>query len=203
MDVSAVANATRLVAVAAPGLAGRLAGASPPGPRGIPAAALPPAPPFPAATFPAAPPSPDQVPEAGLRVPLHGRDGRLAGVILLGERLSEEPYSSEDRRLLTSVASQAALALENIRLAEQIALRLEAERRAAVELELAKEVQSRLLPRRGRVQQVDVDDDLRRHVPGTSLEPQAHPPVSGPWVPKITGAEPCWASTSLSSASFN
>jgi phosphoserine phosphatase RsbU/P len=92
--------------------------------------------------------SPDSVPEAGHRVPLTGRDGRLAGVILLGERLSEEPYSGDDRRLLSSVASQAALALENIRLAEQIALRLEAERRAAVELELAKEVQSRLLPRR-------------------------------------------------------
>src|SRR5437867_1239067 len=92
--------------------------------------------------------SQDRVSDAGRRVPLLGRDGRQAGVILLGERLSEEPYSSEDRRLLTSVASQAALALENIRLAEQIALRLEAERRTAVELELAKEVQSRLLPRR-------------------------------------------------------
>ena len=92
--------------------------------------------------------SQDRVSEAGRRVPLFGRDGRQAGVILLGDRLSEEPYSSEDRRLLTSVASQAALALENIRLAEQIAVRLEAERRAAVELELAKEVQSRLLPRR-------------------------------------------------------
>jgi len=118
-------------------------GASPAGPGQIPAATLPPAPPF-----PAAPSSPDEAPEAGLRVPLHGRDGRLAGVILLGERLSEEPYSSEDRRLLSSVASQAALALENIRLAEQIALRLEAERRATVELDLAREVQSRLLPRR-------------------------------------------------------
>lgn len=90
----------------------------------------------------------DRVTEAGRRVPLFGRDGRQAGVILLGERLSEEPYSKEDRLLLTSVASQAALALENIRLAGQIAERLEAERRTTVELELAKEVQSRLLPRR-------------------------------------------------------
>jgi phosphoserine phosphatase RsbU/P len=90
----------------------------------------------------------DRVTEAGRRVPLFGRDGRQAGVILLGERLSEEPYSKEDRLLLTSVASQAALALENIRLAGQIAERLEAEQRAAVELQLAKEVQSRLLPRR-------------------------------------------------------
>jgi len=92
--------------------------------------------------------SQDRVSEAGRRVPLIGRDGRQAGVILLGERLSEEPYSREDRLLLTSVASQAALALENLRLAGQIAERLEAEQRATVELELAKEVQSRLLPRR-------------------------------------------------------
>ena len=91
--------------------------------------------------------SQDRVSEGGRRVPLFGRDGRQAGVILLGERLSEEPYSREDWSLLTSVASQAALALENIRLAEQIAVRLEAERRTTVELELAKEVQSKLLPR--------------------------------------------------------
>jgi len=92
--------------------------------------------------------SQDRVTEGGRRVPLFGRDGRQAGVILLGERLSEEPYSKEDWRLLSSVASQAALALENIRLAGQIAVRLEAERRATVELELAKEVQLKLLPRR-------------------------------------------------------
>ncbi len=90
----------------------------------------------------------DGLPEAECRVPLLGRGERLTGVILLGERLSEEPYSREDRRLLSSVASQAALALENIRLAEQIAERLEAERRVTVELDLAREVQSRLLPRR-------------------------------------------------------
>jgi sigma-B regulation protein RsbU (phosphoserine phosphatase) len=90
----------------------------------------------------------DGPPEAGCRVPLLGRDGRESGVILLGERRSEEPYSGEDRRLLSSVAGQAALALENVRLVEQIAERLEAERRVAVELDLAREVQSRLLPRR-------------------------------------------------------
>lgn len=38
----------------------------------------------------------DRVTEAGRRVPLFGRDGRQAGVILLGERLSEEPYSKEE-----------------------------------------------------------------------------------------------------------
>jgi len=50
-----------------------------------------------------------------------GRGGRLAGLLVLGPRLSEEPYSNEDQRMLTSVATQAATALENISLAEEIA----------------------------------------------------------------------------------
>jgi sigma-B regulation protein RsbU (phosphoserine phosphatase) len=79
-------------------------------------------------------------------VPIPGRGGRLAGLIVLGARQSEEPYSGEDKRLLASVASQAGTALENIRLAQEIAERMEHERRAAREMEIAKEVQSRLLP---------------------------------------------------------
>ena len=79
-------------------------------------------------------------------VPVRGRDGRLTGLLVLGPRLSEDPYSGEDRRLLASVASQAGIALESIALAEQIAERLEAERRAAHEMDLARQVQGRLLP---------------------------------------------------------
>jgi sigma-B regulation protein RsbU (phosphoserine phosphatase) len=79
-------------------------------------------------------------------VPMLGRGGRLAGLLVLGPRLSEGPYSGEDKRLLASVASQAGTALENIRLAEEIAERMEAERRVAREMEIAKEVQARLLP---------------------------------------------------------
>jgi phosphoserine phosphatase RsbU/P len=81
-------------------------------------------------------------------VPILGREGRLLGVIALGPRLSEEPYSREDLRLLASVGSQAAVVLENIRLAQEIAERLEAERRAAHEIEIAREVQSRLFPQK-------------------------------------------------------
>jgi serine phosphatase RsbU (regulator of sigma subunit) len=66
----------------------------------------------------------------------------------LGARFSEEPYSGEDKRLLGSVASQAAVALENIRLAEGIAKSIEAERRTAVEMEFARQVQARLFPQR-------------------------------------------------------
>ncbi|MFQ5778569.1 MAG: GAF domain-containing protein, partial [Terriglobia bacterium] len=79
-------------------------------------------------------------------VPILGRDPRLTGLLVLGPRLSEEPYSGEDKRLLASVAIQAGIALESIRLAEQMAERMEAERRAAREMEIAKEVQSKLLP---------------------------------------------------------
>jgi sigma-B regulation protein RsbU (phosphoserine phosphatase) len=83
---------------------------------------------------------------SGCLVPILGRESRLVGLLALGPRLSDEPYSGEDKRLLASVASQAGVAIENFRLAEAIAEKLEAERRTAREMEIAKEVQSRLLP---------------------------------------------------------
>ena len=79
-------------------------------------------------------------------VPIVGRNSGLMGLLVLGPRLSEEPYSSEDKRLLEAVADQAGITLENIRLAEQMAERLEAERRAAHEMDIARDVQSRLFP---------------------------------------------------------
>ena len=79
-------------------------------------------------------------------VPILGRDGRLTGLLALGPRLSEDPYSGEDKQLLASVASQAAIALDSILLAEQMAGRIEAERRADHEMELAGQVQNKLLP---------------------------------------------------------
>ena len=84
--------------------------------------------------------------EAECMVPMAGRSADLFGVLILGPRLSEEPYSGEDKRLLAAVGSQAGVALENIRLAEQIAESMEAERRAVREMEIAKDVQRRLLP---------------------------------------------------------
>ncbi|MGD0578430.1 MAG: SpoIIE family protein phosphatase [Bryobacteraceae bacterium] len=83
---------------------------------------------------------------SGCLVPMLGHEGRLVGLLALGPRLSEEPYSAEDTRLLASVASQAGMAIENFRLAEDIAEKLEAERRAMREMEIAKDVQTRLLP---------------------------------------------------------
>lgn len=92
--------------------------------------------------FPLAPLRPDCL------VPMLGRDSRLVGLLVLGPRLSEEPYSREDKRLLASVASQAGGALESIRLGEKIAERIEAERRAAQEMEFARQVQARLFPQK-------------------------------------------------------
>jgi len=80
-------------------------------------------------------------------VPIHGSGGGvLEGVAVLGPRLSEEPYSASDRRLLASVASQAGIAMRSITLAEKMAERMEAERRAEQEMQIARQVQSRLLP---------------------------------------------------------
>src|SRR5262249_52766435 len=77
-------------------------------------------------------------------VPILGRNSRLVGLLVLGQRRSEEPYSGEDKQLLDSVASQAGMALENIQLAETMAQRMEAERRVALEMDIARRVQARL-----------------------------------------------------------
>ncbi|HEV2988622.1 MAG TPA: PDZ domain-containing protein, partial [Candidatus Angelobacter sp.] len=79
-------------------------------------------------------------------VPVLGRSAELMGIFVLGPRLSEEPYSKEDELLLGSVASQAGIALESIQMAQEMAGRIESDRRAAQEMQIAREVQSKLLP---------------------------------------------------------
>jgi serine phosphatase RsbU (regulator of sigma subunit) len=74
--------------------------------------------------------------------------GTLAGLLVLGARLSEESYSREDRRLLRAVAAQAGVTLENMLLAEDMAERIETERRIARDMEIAKQVQARLFPQK-------------------------------------------------------
>ena len=64
----------------------------------------------------------------------------------LGPRLSEEPYSTSDKRLLASVASQAGIAMRSITMAEKMAATMEVERRSEQEMQIARQVQSRLLP---------------------------------------------------------
>jgi sigma-B regulation protein RsbU (phosphoserine phosphatase) len=86
--------------------------------------------------------------EAECAVPMLTRRRKLVGLLAVGPRLSDELYSREDSRLLASIASQAGSALENLMLAEEMARRIEAERRAEQELQIAAQVQRRLLPRK-------------------------------------------------------
>jgi sigma-B regulation protein RsbU (phosphoserine phosphatase) len=69
---------------------------------------------------------------------------QLMGVLSLGLRRGQFRYSTADREVLTSVAGQLALVIENSRLAE----RMVAQERLNRELALAVEVQQRLLPSR-------------------------------------------------------
>ncbi len=84
---------------------------------------------------------------AELLLPLPGRD-RLIGVMTLGAKKSEEPYTPTDLRVLQSVATQTGLALEVNELAQSLAT--EAAQRARIdrEIEIAHEVQERLFPQR-------------------------------------------------------
>ena len=85
--------------------------------------------------------------DAECLVPIRGSGGgTLEGLAVLGPRLSEEPYSATDKRLLASVASQAGIAIRSITLAEKMAQQMEAERRTEQEMQIARQVQSRLLP---------------------------------------------------------
>jgi hypothetical protein len=55
-----------------------------------------------------------------LIVPISGMRDQLVGVLLLGERKSEEPYSATDRSLLQSLAVQIGLVYENQHLQERV-----------------------------------------------------------------------------------
>ncbi len=72
----------------------------------------------------------------------------LLGIISLGEKRSEAPYSSTDIRLLKSVASQTALALSNAELTSAIAVEIGRREKLNREIEIAREVQERLFPQR-------------------------------------------------------
>lgn len=67
---------------------------------------------------------PDVLDEYGIElvVPVTGRGGRSVGVVLLGAKASEEPFSNRDRRLLESVAAQMAIIFENEQLRERVAV---------------------------------------------------------------------------------
>jgi sigma-B regulation protein RsbU (phosphoserine phosphatase) len=73
-------------------------------------------------------------------------NNRLLGMISLGSKRSELPYTNADLRLLGAVASQTGLALENAQLTESIRQEVAQRERQERELEIALEVQQRLFP---------------------------------------------------------
>jgi sigma-B regulation protein RsbU (phosphoserine phosphatase) len=85
-------------------------------------------------------------------------NGRLRGLISLGQRLSDLPYAQEDNRLLLVVANQMGTFIENMELLS----RMVEEERTAREIEMAAEVQRHLFPADGLE-----DDDLEIY--GTCL----------------------------------
>lgn len=84
---------------------------------------------------------------AELLLPLAAQN-HLLGFISLGQKLSEEPYSGSDLRLLKSVAAQTGLALENSRLTATVAREVAQREKLNRELEIAREVQQRLFPQK-------------------------------------------------------
>ena len=60
--------------------------------------------------------------QAGVRliVPMIGTERHLVGVLMLGGKKSEEPYSRDDRKLLQAIARQVAVARENVRLKDRV-----------------------------------------------------------------------------------
>lgn len=81
-----------------------------------------------------------------ITVPLVSQ-GELIGLLNLGSRLSEQEYSSDDRRLLSNLATQAAPALRVAQLARQQQAEARERERLEQELRVARIIQQTLLPK--------------------------------------------------------
>ena len=82
---------------------------------------------------------------AEMLIPLRGSN-RLLGVMALGPKRSEEPYSRTDRGLLQSVALHTGLSIENSELVHLLVVEAGKRERINREIEVAREVQERFLP---------------------------------------------------------
>ena len=78
---------------------------------------------------------------AQLIVPLQGSDRALQGLLLLGRKASEEPYTPSDLDLLRGLARQIALAYENIGLHVQMRERERVQRQVLQRLEGEKKIE--------------------------------------------------------------
>ena len=86
--------------------------------------------------------------KAGIRLALPlVSQGELIGLINLGPRRSEQDYSSEDKKLLQNLATQAAPALRIAQLARQQQAEARQRERIEQELRVARVIQETLLPR--------------------------------------------------------
>lgn len=79
-------------------------------------------------------------------VPLIAR-GRLIGTLNLGPRLSDQPYSTDDRRLLATLADQVAPAIRVAQLVKEQEAQAEERQRIEQELAVAALIQHTLLPK--------------------------------------------------------
>ena len=93
-------------------------------------------------------PALEQLREAGVRlaVPLVSQ-GELVGLLNLGPRLSDQDYSSDDRKLLNSLAAQAAPALQVAQLVRRQEAEARSRERIEQELRVATLIQQNFLPK--------------------------------------------------------
>jgi hypothetical protein len=73
-----------------------------------------------------------------LLVPVLGSDEHLLGIVLLGEKKSEEPYTRKDRAMLEAVAAQIGLVTENLSLRERVQRGRQAQEEVLARLEARK-----------------------------------------------------------------
>ncbi len=84
--------------------------------------------------------------EVHLIVPLISQ-GELIGTLNLGRRLSDQPYSSDDRKLLAGLASQVAPAIRLAQMVQQQEAEAQERERIEQELRVAALIQQTLLPK--------------------------------------------------------
>jgi serine phosphatase RsbU (regulator of sigma subunit)/anti-sigma regulatory factor (Ser/Thr protein kinase) len=89
----------------------------------------------------------DELRGAGIRivVPLVAQ-GELIGALYLGPRLSDQDYSSDDRKLLATLAAQAAPAIRVAQLVREQAAEIQARERLEQEMRVATMIQQQFLP---------------------------------------------------------
>jgi serine phosphatase RsbU (regulator of sigma subunit)/anti-sigma regulatory factor (Ser/Thr protein kinase) len=73
--------------------------------------------------------------------------GELIGALYLGPRLSDQDYSSDDRKLLATLAAQAAPAIRVAQLVREQAVEIQARERLEQEMRVATLIQQQFLPR--------------------------------------------------------